>query len=276
MELQLVIAEEFNHFVKKPGVLAYGTLLEQLRSNRVETLRGKTLVAAQGLSEMQIDHAFCLGISLGLSQEFACWNEWSKHARAGYALSHKHRDENVLISVPRRVDDSNFEADVLIDSRSELMLDHLTGLHVQGMVLTEACRQMFIATTEAHCMGADAPAKRYFVINEMNMRFLQFAFPLPATIRYQLQDVQRPRADRMSVVAEMEVWQNGRAVAAMGVKFGVFDDAYLGPREHQLAEQALAHSLDLAAADFASRGLSGHASQTAAPAATAAVEPQAA
>lgn len=256
MDLQLVVAEEFNHFIKKPGVLAYGALLEQLRNSRVDALRGKTLVAAQGLNEMQIDHAYCLAISLGLSQEFSCWNEWRRNARAGYALSHKHRNENVLISEPRRIDDSHFEADLLIDARSELMLDHLTGLHVQGMVLTEACRQMFIATTEAHCMTADAPAKRYFVINEMNMRFLQFAFPLPATIHYQLQDLQRPRADRMTVVADMEVWQNGRAVAGMAVKFGVFDDAYLGPREHQLAEQALALSLDVAAADFVSRGLS--------------------
>ncbi|MBA5636435.1 hypothetical protein H3H37_05145 [Duganella sp. LX20W] len=268
MNLQLVIAEDFNKFVQKPGVLAYQTLLDQLRHNRVEALRGKTLVAGQGLSGMQIDHAYCLAISLGLGQEFACWNELNRHSRAGHALSHKHQDQNVLISVPRKIDDSHFEADLLIDARSELMLDHLTGLHVQGMVLTEACRQMFIATTEAHCMGADAPAKRYFVINEMNMRFLQFAFPLPATIRYTLLDLQRPRADRVSVVADMEVWQNGRAVAGMAVKFGVFDDAYLGPRENQLADQALSHSMDLLMADLISRGLGQPA---AAPASTVAL-----
>ncbi|NVD99198.1 AfsA-related hotdog domain-containing protein [Massilia sp. BJB1822] len=255
MHLQLVVAEEFSQFVQKPGVQSYRSLLEQLRGNQIESLRGKTLVAGQGLSEMQIDHAFCLGIALGLSQEFSCWNEWSRNSRAGYALSHKHRNENVLISTPRRIDASNFDADLLIDANSELMLDHLTGLHVQGMVLTEACRQMFIAVTEAHCMGADAPAKRYFVINEMNMRFLQFAFPLPATIQYKMLDFQQPRPDRTSVVADMEVMQNGRAVAGMAVKFSVFDAAYLGPREHQLAEQALAHSVDLATADFAARGL---------------------
>lgn len=255
MDLQLVIAEDFNKFVTKPGVLAYGALLHHLRNNRVDALRGKTLVAAQGLSDMQIDHAYCLGISLGLSQEFACWNELNRSARAGHALSHKHRDENVLISVPRKIDATHFEADLMIDARGELMLDHLTGLHVQGMVLTEACRQMFIATTEAHCLAADAPSKRYFVINEMNMRFLQFAFPLPATIRYQVLDLQQPRPDRMTVAADMEVWQNGRAVAGMAVKFGVFDDAYLAPRENQLADQALATSLDLVMADLVSRGL---------------------
>ncbi|NHV26851.1 AfsA-related hotdog domain-containing protein [Burkholderia sp. D-99] len=254
MKLHLIVADEFRHFASKPGVMPYSVLLENLRHGRLDTLRGATLVAGQGLGEMEIDHAYCLGMSLGLLPEFECWRTWHNQGRADYALSHKHRTENVLISRPRRLADDRFEADLLINARNELMLDHLTGMHVQGMVLTEACRQMFIATTEAHCLSADAPPKRYFVINEMNMRFLEFAFPLPATIRYQLLERRQPRANRVQITADMAVWQNGREVAGMAVKFGVFDGAQLAPRETQLADAALAQCLDDTVAHFASMG----------------------
>lgn len=254
MKLHLVVADEFSHFANKPGVLPYSTLLEQLRKGDLDELRGATLVAGQGLGEMEIDHAYCLGMSLGLIPEFECWRTWHTQGRADYTLSHKHRLENVLISRPRRIDDDQFEADLLINARGELMLDHLTGLHVQGMVLTEACRQMFVATTEAHCLGADAPQKRYFVINEMNMRFLEFAFPLPATIRYRLLECKQPRPNRVHITADMAVWQNGREVAGMAVKFGVFDGEYLAPRETQLADAALAQCLEDTVAQFVANG----------------------
>ncbi|KUM03274.1 hypothetical protein KIF53_18555 [Chromobacterium subtsugae] len=239
MTIQLIVADEFATFAQLEGVQTLGTLLAQLRSNQLEELRGSRLVAGQGLNQAQRDQVYALGSSLGLLEELSHWRLWSCEAPAGRALSHKHKAENILISTPRRVDAHHFEADLLLDAHGELLLDHLTGFHVQGMVLTEACRQMFIATTEAHCLDENAPSKRYFVINEMNMSFLEFAFPLPASIRYTVLTSEQPRPGRYNFSANMEVWQNGKPAASMAVKFAVFDDAYLAPRERQLAEKAL-------------------------------------
>ncbi|MBB4868223.1 acyl-CoA thioesterase FadM [Pseudomonas nitritireducens] len=119
------------------------------------------------------------------------------------------------------------------------MLDHLTGQHVQGMVLLEACRQMFLAVTEQFHLDDYESPKRYFVLNEMNVRYTAFAFPLPAQIRYRVLDKQRPRPDRVDIHAEMEVWQGEQPVTGVTVKFTVMDAEKLGKREAKLASRAV-------------------------------------
>lgn len=239
MNLIIVVPDEFQRFSKTPGLLRYSVLIGQLRSHSTSGLEGTSIIAGQGLAEMEIDHAFCLAISIGLSREFEHWRLWHASARADPSLCHKHRLENVLISAPREVAEGCFAADLLIHARNELMLDHLTGLHIQGMVLTEACRQMFLAVTERFCLEGWSIKQRYFVIKEMAMRYLEFAFPLPAEIHYRLLEQQQPKPDRVSINADMEVWQNERPVAGMTVQFTVFDAKHLGEREAVLAARAL-------------------------------------
>ncbi|MNP31136.1 A-factor biosynthesis hotdog domain protein [compost metagenome] len=104
---------------------------------------------------------------------------WMDAQSAGKRLSRKYRPENVLISIPERTDDGIYTASLLLHAQNELLLDHLTGQHVQGMVLLEACRQMLLAVTERFHLDEYEPPKRYFVLNEMNVRYTAFAFPLP-------------------------------------------------------------------------------------------------
>jgi hypothetical protein len=159
------------------------------------------------------------------------------------AACHKDRAENVLITEPQRVASDTFVSDLVLHARNELMQDHLTGEHIQGMVLAEACRQMFLAVTELHCLRDFSPAKRYFVINEMAIRYLAFAFPLPAQVRYRQLSQAKDRADRQSLEADIEVLQCDRVAASMRVAFVVFDAAAIGAREAQLARVAVEQCL---------------------------------
>lgn len=253
MNVIVVVPDEFANFSKISPMLLYSLLIEKLRSNNATDLVGASIIAGQGLGEMEIDHAFCLAVSIGLSQEFAHWRHWRANTGADRSQCHKHRPENVLISTPRKVTTDRYSADLLVHSRNEFMLDHLTGLHIQGMVLAEACRQMFLAVTERFCLNGYTAAQRYFVIKEMNMRYLEFAFPLPAEIRYHLLDRQQPKPDRVSIKADMEVWQNDRPVAGMAVQFTVFDAKFLNEREATLAESALEQCLKTTAAEIDDR-----------------------
>ena len=250
MKLTLVLADRFDNFVAETGTMRYSELIDILRNPPLDRLKGQYLVAGQGLTEMEIDHAYCLGISFGLHQEMQHWRLGQHGKPAGRDLSHKHRPENVLISVPRRLTDSEFEADLLVNDDNELMHDHNTGLHVQGMVLTEACRQMFLAVTEKYFIDNFQASKRYFVINEMNVRFTSFVFPLPAQIRYRVIELGQSRPDRITAEVEMIVMQNGKNATSMNAKFAVFDAAVLSQKEAQMAKQSLDHYMQAAAAEF--------------------------
>lgn len=243
MEVLIVIPQTFKKFSENPNMMSYDRLLSLLHRHDTpaDELVGRRLIAGQGLDDMQVDHAWYVGTSRGLINEFAHWRAARKERYADRALCHKHRPENILISVPEQQVDGAYTADLLLHERNELMLDHLTGQHIQGMVLTEACRQMFLAVTERYCLDDHPAVKYYFVINSMNARYQAFAFPLPAQIQYRVIDQQQPKPERISIHADMDVLQAGQVVAGMEVKFTVFDDAYITRRESKLAAEAVSN-----------------------------------
>jgi hypothetical protein len=235
MPTYIVVADAFTRFADKPTLWRYSDLLSALRRGAATDLRGQRFVAGQGLDDPQIDHLYCLALNQGLDAEFRHWRQWRSRPMVDMAACHKHRVENVLITEPLRLEPELFVSDLVLHAGNELMQDHLTGEHIQGMVLAEACRQMFLAVTELHSLRDFSPATRYFVINEMAIRYLAFAFPLPAQVRYRVRRQERERADRHAIEADIEVVQCDRVAASMRVSFVVFDAAVLTSREAQLA-----------------------------------------
>lgn len=150
MGISIVVPKAFSQFAENENLLLYEHLMEMLNADKpsVGPLSGRKLVAGQGLDEKQISHAWYVGTSKGLIAEFQHWHVNRRKQLATKPLVHKHRSENTLISTPERSENGNFVAGLILHEQNELMLDHLTGQHVQGMVLTEACRQMFLAVTE--------------------------------------------------------------------------------------------------------------------------------
>ena len=243
MQTYIVVADAFTRFADKPTLWRYSDMLSAFRQAHTTDLRGKRFVAGQGLDDLQMDHLYCLALSKGLETEFVHWRQWRSRPTVDMAACHKHRAENVLITEPQRVEADTFVSELVLHAKNELMQDHLTGEHIQGMVLAEACRQMFLAVTELHCLRDFSPVKRYFVINEMAIRYLAFAFPLPAQVRYRQLSQVSDRADRQAIEADIQVLQCDRVAASMRVEFVVFDAATIGAREAQLARVAVEQCL---------------------------------
>lgn len=152
--------------------------------------------------------------------------------RAPSEASHKRLPYNTLIGTPRRVGADSFEIPFNLDERCELMGDHQTGQHVQGMVLIEAFRQCFLAVTETFFpLGEE---KSYFVINVMNTEFHNFLFPLPAHIAYRILEADaNDRRARYRVA--MAAMQDGTRCASADVGFTVYPARVLAEKEAELA-----------------------------------------
>lgn len=156
---------------------------------------------------------------------------------------HKRAPQNVLISVPERENDQRFVSDLIIDSRNELLIDHVTGQHVQGMVLVEACRQMFLAVTEEHFLGEKAPAETYFVIKSMGVEFKSFVFPVGAQVVFSLGRLTHKEGGRLAADAAISIWQNNAECVTCSVSYSVFDASQLAARELELAREAARRSM---------------------------------
>ena len=125
---------------------------------------------------------------------------------------------------------------LLIDERCELMADHQTGQHIQGMLLVEASRQAFIAVTEEFIYKQEAG--RYYVINSMAMTFSSFLFPLPALVHFEFleKDINERRG---RFRAQVRVTQHQTLCATMDVSVTVYPSALIAEKEKLLAEAAM-------------------------------------
>lgn len=162
--------------------------------------------------------------------------------RASRRLSHKHRAENTLISEPRRLAENLFEMDLLIDEEGELMCDHQTGQHVQGMVLFEAARQAIMAVAEAFFLPQDG-AGYAFVTNEMSSRYARFAFPVDARVRYAIREKEVANGRRLRFVADITIEQCGVEAASFHTDVTVFEQSRITRMEGAMARDTLSQHL---------------------------------
>ena len=235
----IVVADKFADFTVNDRTITLSHLKALLSlPNHLLPERAR-LVLGQGVSD---DERAGIATMVEASEDHR--ERWDINAlrshcdRATAALSHKKKACNTLIGPPEAVGEDTFRLDLCIDQNCELMEDHQTGQHVQGMILVEAARQAFLAVTEEFFLKG-ANRKSYFVINEMNSSFLGFVFPLYAYMEYRivLKDI-NDRRQRFNV--EIDLIQIGELRVRTTFAFTAYPDEVIAQKEASLAMQAAA------------------------------------
>ncbi|KZL14447.1 A-factor biosynthesis hotdog domain protein [Pseudovibrio axinellae] len=239
--MQVIVGDRFNNFAEVAGAITTQDAIRGLTNGAAY----KGFILGQGVHDKDAHVISVLSRALGLP----CISLADDPAKAGREICHKHFQHNELISFPRKVEDNVFEADVLVDDRNEIMSDHVTGCHLQGMLLIEGIRQMFIAVSETQYEHLGVPVGGYVVFNKLDVKFEQFAFPIATSLRQTVNDFTQPRDDRARFVATVEVFQEQGRVATAEVDYTVFENTSLQPKEEKLAQKAVQRLLTKYAPD---------------------------
>lgn len=162
--------------------------------------------------------------------------------RAVRRLAHKAKVENICISYPRRISQNEFEIELQFSGQNELFLDHMTGFHIQGMALSEAARQAFLAVTEEFFLPK-GNEKFYFVIRHQNVAFENFVFPFSAKSLYRIREHSR-KEGRQGFVVDMKLLQAGEVCCRVDVSFTVFEAEKISRRERNLIEERASQILE--------------------------------
>lgn len=240
----VVVGDKFNEFAESKQTITLSQLETIVKMPSKLFAGRKTLIAGQGCRQ---DHYHKIIADLdenGLSSEHLDITSLRKFYDDNLApnqFTHQKSPHNVLLGQAIRRSADHYELPFIIDERCVLMGDHQTGSHVQGMVITEAFRQAFIAITEEFYL-ADNGSKKYFVINDMNVEFMNFLFPLPAQIHFELINMDA-NDFRTRMEAKMVLEQNGQICATMKTKFVVYPASYIRQKEKKLAETVLSSYL---------------------------------
>jgi hypothetical protein len=100
----------------------------------------------------------------------------------------------------------------MIDENCERMNDHMSGQHMQGMVIMEAARQAMIAVTEMYLLpekGIDYS----FISDSLTVSYSNYAFPVKAIIRTTITQSDTDSHKTLKFLAKTTVEQCGHTVA---------------------------------------------------------------
>ncbi|WP_306366893.1 AfsA-related hotdog domain-containing protein [Nocardiopsis sp. CC223A] len=234
-----VVGDRFAGFAAHDDVRTLGGLSAEIRAGAYDDLYLE-LRGGQGMGAYEWRYLEEQMNRRGIRERVVVHH--SRPTPAHRAEAHKHREPNVLVANLGRRDDQLFEATMRLHGDNELLLDHQTGLHVQGMVAVEASRQMFLAVTERY-YTADEPVSRYFVIESIATDFENFLFPMQARILYLIQSAELEDPERLRFTARIDIEQAGRRCTRTEVAFTAFDAERLKEIERRRAARALDHVL---------------------------------
>lgn len=133
------IKQQFNN-TSVAGLVTFDEFVDMIY-NSTDNLNNTELRIGQGLSQADIDEIFKLGKSYFK-------NQFNYTFTIDKFITHKQQMHNVMISTPEQISDSLFSSYLCIDENCDEMKDHLTGYHLQGIVLIEVARQMINAVSE--------------------------------------------------------------------------------------------------------------------------------
>ncbi|MFK8259349.1 AfsA-related hotdog domain-containing protein [Erwinia sp. AnSW2-5] len=235
----LVVGDKFNEFAKGKDALTISQLelLTQIPANILD--KEHEIIIGQGVrkdfAEKVISNQ-AKNTTNGNKLKIFSLEELANNKKNTHC--HKKLEHNILIGLAEQTEHNSdlFSMPLLIDERCELMADHQSGQHIQGMLLVEASRQAFIAVTEEFIYKQET--ERYYVINSMAINFSSFLFPLPAMVHFEyLEKDINDRRGRFR--AKVRVSQNQTLCATMDVSFTVYPAGLISEKEKSLAEAAI-------------------------------------
>jgi hypothetical protein len=237
-ETAIVVGDRFSEFAKNRNVVKISDLLTALE--QTDALVDKNLILAQGVSDAELMELHKL-LSQAERNDIAVLEYPS---RASSELTHKVAPENIMISVPQPLADGRYGADLIIDDSNEVLADHQTGQHIQGMALIEAARQLWTAVTEMFLMPSGPRCN--FVIESVNVSFSQFIFPLRGTMTYELVN-KSSNAVETVFDCKIVISQCGTPATEVCGRYRVIDARISAKHEALAARKAIANSIDQSA-----------------------------
>jgi hypothetical protein len=237
----VVVADRFNGFAQDMHVHTVSGLSAQIGRGELDDVE-VFLLCGQGVGQFERDYVQSAIDRRGLADQIRFVGDGPPPA--GRDVVHKNSADNVLLAGLRRSGERRYTADLRMHGNNELLLDHQTGEHVQGMVVVEAARQFFLGVFEIGYRGRWPLRNFYVVWNSVRLSFDSFLFPLPAQITGTVRELSVDQPDRhLDFEVDLALTQADKTVATGIVGFSCFSVEKINLLERRRAARAISHRL---------------------------------
>lgn len=249
-----VVSDKLKAFADNERVLIVSQFLELL-AEESQHAHGTyyNVHIGQGISDAGLDNIFSTIKNNRLTARFNFLGITQDTRRASLKATHKHEVKNIMISQPERLSDSVFESYLMLDENCAEMSDHVTGQHIQGMVMVEAARQMINALTEDHLLTPEQAKDTSYVLNNVDSKFYQYIFPLEVKLRCEIVKIRRVANNNFTASTKISVMQGDEVMMEVGLGYSVISKSYIEQKEKNMAMNAVMRILEIGRAHL-SRG----------------------
>lgn len=153
-------------------------------------------------------------------------------------IAHKRKVENCHITRPVKVTETDYILNISVDSKCCEISDHITGEHINGIILIEAARQAYIAVTEEYFLDKDD--KVYFILKKLDCQFENFLFPLTIGVKYKILNFEKKGNLQMNFEVEATFYhhEEEKPCVIKGL-FSVYPKIMMENLERELANNAV-------------------------------------
>lgn len=237
-----VVSNKLSTFARHKNIFTVDNFLAKVRSKKdasTLSLNPYEVNLGQGLNDEEIDGIINLIVFLDLENLFILNSlSWSKK-RSSKQLTHKHKDQNIIISEPKKLSCEEYQSDLMLNESCAEMSDHITGQHIQGMVLIEAARQMVNSVSEKFLIPKGDSIRKGFVLNGMNVKFNHYVLPLDVELNFVIRKLRRGLGGNFKVDSIVNVIQNSQLMMSIQIDFSVMDKVTLLNIESKIVEQSI-------------------------------------
>jgi hypothetical protein len=240
-----VVGEKFKNFSTNKYVMTISELEKLANIYRIGSQPKYTFVIGQGVSADKLEKLINNINKNGLSNYFSIKKMDVFDNESNQLSVHKAKLENVMITTPIFLAENKYSSQLTVQDNAAEMNDHVTGQHVQGMVLIEAARQMMLSVSEHHILTEERKNNYSFILSSVNTKFNQFAFPLKITIICEISDLEIKAKGSLKAKMKFSFMQNNINVTEVEINFSAFDKNLLETKEKTFALKAIATSLEI-------------------------------
>lgn len=234
-----VIGDGFKNFSNQCDVYTFSELINAIYDNNGKAV-SDIIILGQGLNtdEKKI-------LSITAKSSGSCLLNENELVLADSDLIHKHRPENSMVTEPnKQIGEQVYLSWLFINDDCAEMSDHVTGQHIQGMVLTEAARQMMLAVAEKYLLDKKDKGKSYCALLKVHSTFHKFAFPIETAIKHKILIFSTNNNGRYQAKTRTEFYQNNEMVTHVDIDYLFNNEALLLEKERSMARKTLEASLN--------------------------------
>lgn len=226
----LVVGEKFKQFADHSKVINIHAFEEIIRTALSNNLCYKVHFG-QGINKKQIQQLFTLVYDYN-AHDFFDFQEIDRyHKKASRLHTHKFNNKNILISDPIQINENDYTAWLQIDDRCIDISDHLTGQHIQGMVLIEAARQMVNSVTEKYLIDR-TEEKHRFIADKIQSVFHSFVFPMESLLTLRVRKQKKGFGVNSAFEVGVLFQQFNRITTEINFNYSVLDENYISAKEN--------------------------------------------